>query len=148
MSVFSAEITMQICVAPAAIMRSTRYSETALGRSAPFTMREPTGSSSFEQPSGCMRSPAPAAGMIPIIVRPLSALVHARRSAPLQDKQVTAARAPCRYAHPACAAGPGQPWLPDLLPAGPALSLHLPRCAPPEARFADQKMSPALPSHL
>ena len=52
MSLFSAEMTMQICEAPAAIMRSTRYSEMAFGRSTPSTMREPTGSSSFEQPRG------------------------------------------------------------------------------------------------
>src|SRR5689334_6358842 len=68
MSVFSAEMTRQICVAPAAIMRSTRYSATALGRSMPLMSREPTGSSSLEQPKGWILCPAPAAGMIPSIV--------------------------------------------------------------------------------
>src|SRR5438270_10715176 len=70
MSVFSAEITMQICSAPAAIIRSTRYSETALGLSWPSMRREPTGRSSLEQPNGWMRWPAPAAGIIPIIGPP------------------------------------------------------------------------------
>src|SRR5581483_4135907 len=72
MSLFSAEITMQICSAPAAIMRSTRYSATALGRSPPRSPRDPTGSNSLEQPSGWMRCPAPAAGTMPITGPPLN----------------------------------------------------------------------------
>src|SRR5258708_35508985 len=76
MSVFSAEMSMQICSAPAAIILAHRYSETALGLSTPSTMREPTGSNSLEQPSGWMRCPAPAAGIIPIIELPHGELPH------------------------------------------------------------------------
>ena len=47
-------------------MRSTRYSLTARGRSTPpSSSRLPTGSSSFENASGWMRLPLPAAGMMP-----------------------------------------------------------------------------------
>src|SRR5882724_1081562 len=70
MSPLSPEMTMQICVAPAAIIRSTKYSATAFGRSTPLITREPTGNNSFEHPSGCMRWPAPAAGMIPSMALP------------------------------------------------------------------------------
>src|SRR3954451_7634197 len=54
--------------APPSTRRSTRYSLTARGRSRPPSCRLPTGSSSFENASGCMRLPCPAAGMMPHMV--------------------------------------------------------------------------------
>src|SRR4051812_49457257 len=65
MSDLPCEITMQILVAPARIIRSSRYSETALGRSVSPSVRLPTGSSSLEKARGWMRLPTPAAGTIP-----------------------------------------------------------------------------------
>src|SRR5919201_6128808 len=67
MSDFPGEMTKQSRVAPPRIMRSTRYSLTAHGRSAPFSMRLPTGKSSFENASGCILLPRPAAGIMPHI---------------------------------------------------------------------------------
>src|SRR3954452_17767351 len=67
MSDLPGEITKQILSAPPRIRRSTRYSETAHGRSIPCSVRLPTGSSSFENASGCIRLPRPAAGIIPHI---------------------------------------------------------------------------------
>src|SRR4051794_35191972 len=68
MSDLPGEIVMQIRVAPARIIRSTRYSETALGRSVPPSTRLPTGSSSLEKASGWMRLPTPAAGTRPQVL--------------------------------------------------------------------------------
>src|SRR3982750_3267843 len=68
MSDLPGEITKQIFRAPPRIMRSTRYSLTAQGRSAPPSRRLPTGSSSFEKAKGWIRLPRPAAGTIPHIV--------------------------------------------------------------------------------
>src|SRR6185437_2374890 len=65
MSVLAGEMTKQSLSAPPAIMRSTRNSLTARGRSVPFSMRLPTGRSSLEKASGWILLPAPAAGMIP-----------------------------------------------------------------------------------
>src|SRR5436190_14928228 len=61
------EITKQILSAPPSTSRSTRYSLTARGRSRSPSRRLPTGSSSFENASGCMRLPCPAAGTMPHI---------------------------------------------------------------------------------
>src|SRR3954452_10201540 len=55
--------------APARTMRSTRYSETARGRSMSPSKRLPTGSSSLENASGWIRLPMPAAGMMPRMIR-------------------------------------------------------------------------------
>jgi dTDP-glucose pyrophosphorylase len=52
MSDLPGEPTKQIRVAPPLIMRSTRYSLTARGRSLPSSLRLPTGNSSFENASG------------------------------------------------------------------------------------------------
>src|SRR5829696_5382248 len=68
MSDFPGEITKQSLSAPPMTNRSTRYSLTARGRSRSPSRRLPTGSSSFENASGCMRLPWPAAGMIPHMV--------------------------------------------------------------------------------
>src|SRR3954465_3797263 len=65
MSLFPGEMTKQSFVAPPITMRSTRYSLTARGRSVAPSRRIPTGKSSFENASGWMRLPIPAAGMIP-----------------------------------------------------------------------------------
>src|SRR6266571_4368885 len=65
MSVFAGEITKQTRVAPAVSMRSSRYSQTASGRSVWPSCRVPTGSSSLEKASGWMRVPRPAAGITP-----------------------------------------------------------------------------------
>src|SRR5436305_5743758 len=65
MSDFPGEIMKQILLAPPRIIRSTRYSLTAQGRSAPASIRLPTGSNSLEKARGWMRLPRPAAGMIP-----------------------------------------------------------------------------------
>src|ERR671924_73915 len=65
MSVLSGEMTKQIFSAPPITIRSRRYSLTARGRSHPFSDLLPTGSSSFENPSGWMRLPRPAAGTMP-----------------------------------------------------------------------------------
>src|SRR5215204_947152 len=65
MSDLPGEMMKAILVAPAASIRSTRCSLTARGRSTPPSKRLPTGSSSFENASGWIRVPAPAAGMIP-----------------------------------------------------------------------------------
>src|SRR3954464_6570922 len=70
MSDLPGEITKQILSAPPRIIRSTRYSETAHGRSTPSSVLLPTGSSSLENASGCIRLPRPAAGIIPHISRP------------------------------------------------------------------------------
>src|SRR5262245_44460582 len=95
---------MQISVAPAAIIRSTRYSDTALGRSTPFTVREPTGSSSLEQPNGWIRWPAPAAGIIPIIRRPRLGWQR-WRSELLQGTGAVGGRGPGRCDRRACVRG-------------------------------------------
>src|SRR3712207_1462605 len=65
MSDLPGEITKQIYVAPPRIMRSTRYSLTAQGRSTPPARRLPTGRSSLEKARGWMRLPRPAAGTMP-----------------------------------------------------------------------------------
>src|SRR5437764_1446122 len=65
MSVFAGEITKQTRAAPAASIRSSRYSQTASGRPVWPSYRVPTGSSSLEKARGCMRVPRPAAGMTP-----------------------------------------------------------------------------------
>src|SRR3954464_328009 len=65
MSALPGEITKQILSAPPSTSRSTRYSLTARGRSRSPSRRLPTGSSSFEKASGCIRLPCPAAGTIP-----------------------------------------------------------------------------------
>src|SRR5688500_6991805 len=65
MSDFPDAMTKQILSAPPRSMRSTKYSLTAHGRSAPRSSRLPTGRSSFEKASGWMRLPRPAAGMTP-----------------------------------------------------------------------------------
>src|SRR3954447_17648533 len=65
MSDFPDAMTKQILSAPPRSMRSTRYSLTAQGRSAPPSSRLPTGRSSFENASGWMRLPRPAAGITP-----------------------------------------------------------------------------------
>src|SRR6185437_8222130 len=65
MSDFPGEITKQILSAPPRISRSIRYSETAQGRSMPWSLRLPTGSSSLEKARGWIRLPRPAAGTIP-----------------------------------------------------------------------------------
>src|ERR1700716_1482011 len=67
MSDLPGEITKQILSAPPRISRSTRYSETAQGRSTPLSVLLPTGNSSFEKASGWIRLPRPAAGMMPHI---------------------------------------------------------------------------------
>src|SRR5215208_5740777 len=68
MSDLPGEMTKQILSAPPSTSRSTRYSLTARGRSRSPSCRLPTGSSSLEKASGCMRLPCPAAGMIPHMV--------------------------------------------------------------------------------
>src|SRR3982751_5836669 len=65
MSDLPGEITKQSLSAPPLTIRSTRNSLTAQGRSTPSAIRLPTGRSSFEKASGCMRLPRPAAGIIP-----------------------------------------------------------------------------------
>src|SRR3954470_24239270 len=65
MSDLPGEITKQILRAPPRIIRSTKCSLTAQGRSTPSRRRLPTGSSSFEKARGWMRLPRPAAGTIP-----------------------------------------------------------------------------------
>src|SRR4051794_36268197 len=67
MSDLPGEITKQILSAPPRIIRSTRYSETAHGRSNPSSVLLPTGSSSLENARGWIRLPRPAAGMTPHI---------------------------------------------------------------------------------
>src|SRR5262249_10316568 len=52
-------------VTPAINIRSIKYSLTARGRSCPFSQRLPTGRSSFENASGWIRLPFPAAGTMP-----------------------------------------------------------------------------------
>src|SRR3954465_4386017 len=64
MSDLPGEMTKHSLSAPPSTSRSTRYSLTARGRSRSPSRRLPTGSSSFENASGCMRLPCPAAGMI------------------------------------------------------------------------------------
>src|SRR5438132_11838145 len=68
MSDLPGEMTKQIFDAPPRIMRSTRYSLTARGRSADPSMRLPTGNSSFEKASGWILLPTPAAGMMPHMI--------------------------------------------------------------------------------
>src|SRR4051795_3233631 len=68
MSDLPGEMTMQSLSAPPSTSRSTRYSLTARGRSRPPSCRLPTGNSSFENASGCMRLPCPAAGMMPHMI--------------------------------------------------------------------------------
>src|SRR5437660_5628845 len=67
MSDFPGKITKQILSAPPRMSRSTRYSDTAHGRSTPASVLLPTGRSSLENASGCIRLPRPAAGMMPHI---------------------------------------------------------------------------------
>ena len=76
MSDLPGEITKQIFRAPPRIMRSTKYSLTAQGRSLTPSKRLPTGRSSLEKASGWMRLPRPAAGTIPH----MSGLHHRNRS--------------------------------------------------------------------
>src|SRR3982751_750379 len=68
MSDLPGEMTKQSFSAPPRTSRSIRYSLTARGRSRSPSRRLPTGSSSLENASGCMRLPCPAAGMIPHMV--------------------------------------------------------------------------------
>src|ERR671912_343440 len=68
MSDLPGEMTKQSFSAPPRTSRSIRYSLTARGRSRSPSRRPPTGSSSLENASGCMRLPWPAAGMIPHMV--------------------------------------------------------------------------------
>src|SRR3954469_5839415 len=77
MSDLPGEMTMHSLSAPPRTRRSTRYSLTARGRSRPPSCRLPTGSSSFENASGCMRLPCPAAGMIPHMVDDLLQFLRA-----------------------------------------------------------------------
>src|SRR5919199_4152182 len=65
MSDLPGAMTKQILSAPPRIMRSTRYSLTAQGRSVPLSSRLPTGRSSLEKAKGWMRLPRPAAGTMP-----------------------------------------------------------------------------------
>src|ERR671937_404997 len=102
MSVFPGDTTKQIFVAPAMIMRSTRYSLTARGRSTPSSIRLPTGRSSFEKASGWMRLPEPAAGMIPHIVRS-PRLVDGGRLRRARDEDLA-------------------PWREELLESGPLVA--------------------------
>src|SRR3712207_7624922 len=67
MSDLPGEMTKQILSAPPWIMRSTRYSLTAQGRSVTPSRLLPTGRSSWEKASGWMRLPRPAAGTMPHI---------------------------------------------------------------------------------
>ncbi len=67
MSDLPGEMTKQIFEAPARTIRSTRYSLTAFGRSVRSSERPPTGSNSFENASGWIRVPFPAAGITPHI---------------------------------------------------------------------------------
>src|SRR5215208_6678109 len=67
MSDLPGEMTKQILSAPPRIIRSMRYSLTARGRSVFPSRRLPTGNNSFEKANGCMRLPAPAAGIMPHI---------------------------------------------------------------------------------
>src|SRR5947209_5972548 len=67
MSDFPGDITKQILSAPPRIIRSSRYSETAQGRSTPSSVLLPTGSNSLENANGWIRLPRPAAGMMPHI---------------------------------------------------------------------------------
>src|SRR4051794_4504000 len=68
MSDLPGEMTKHSLSAPPRTSRSTRYSLTARGRSRPSSRRLPTGSSSLENASGCMRLPCPAAGMMPHMI--------------------------------------------------------------------------------
>src|SRR5688500_3551631 len=68
MSDLPGAMTKQMRVAPPRTIRSIRYSVTARGRSTPSSNRLPMGSSSFENASGWMRLPSPAAGMMPHMV--------------------------------------------------------------------------------
>src|SRR5215204_307016 len=68
MSDLPGEMTKHSFSAPPSTSRSIRYSLTARGRSRSPSRRLPTGSSSLEKASGCMRLPCPAAGMIPHMV--------------------------------------------------------------------------------
>src|SRR5205823_2365561 len=145
MSVFPAEITMQICSAPAAIMRSTRYSETALGLSASSTRREPTGSNSLEQPRGWIRCPAPAAGMIPIIRPPPRPRVLLR--VPLQNIAATALPALRRYVHPRFARAHEQPWRANSGRLYATRFLLVLRWPLPEGRPLHQRTNPGLPTN-
>ena len=65
MSDLPGEMTKQILSAPPRIMRSTRYSLTAHGRSTPLSRRLPTGSNSFENARGWMRLPTSGRGHDP-----------------------------------------------------------------------------------
>ena len=86
MSDLPGEITKQTFRAPPRTILSIRYSLTARGRSAAPSRRLPTGSSSFENASGWMRLPIPAAGIIPHIseFRP-SGGFHRQAHGRLQD---------------------------------------------------------------
>src|SRR5579864_6921991 len=148
MSVFSADMTMHIWLAPAAIIRSTRYSETALGRSTPLTIREPTGSSSLEQPRGWIRSPAPAAGMIPIIALPLCSWMHSRRIALPRYIAEAAWRGHFRYVHRACVALHGPPWIAARRQRNGERLQHLPHWPPREVRSSDRRRNPVRPTCL
>src|SRR3954470_18178234 len=79
MSDLPGEMTMQSLSAPPRTSRSTRYSLTARGRSRSPSYRLPTGNSSFENASGCMRLPWPAAGMMPHMIDDLLQFPRARR---------------------------------------------------------------------
>src|SRR3954469_6455253 len=97
MSDLPGDMTKQILFAPPRIMRSTRYSLTAQGRSIPLSSRLPTGSNSFEKASGWMRLPMPAAGTMPH----MSGLHHGGgpggvRSATVEEQALELFRAPCR----------------------------------------------------
>src|SRR3954471_13941498 len=94
MSDLPGEITKQILSAPPRIRRSTKYSETAHGRSTPCSVLLPTGRSSLENASGCIRLPRPAAGMMPHISslrRSQMAALGTRRAFEQLDQFVRAA---------------------------------------------------------
>src|SRR5204862_6460279 len=67
MSDLPGAITKQSLSAPAPIIRSTRYSLIARGRSTAPSTRPPTGANSFEKARGCIRVPEPAAAILPHI---------------------------------------------------------------------------------
>src|SRR5437588_11250839 len=67
MSALPGSTTKQIRLAPAFIIRSTKYAPTARGRSRPASIRLPTGKSSLENAKGWIRDPTPAAGTMPQI---------------------------------------------------------------------------------
>ena len=109
----SAEMTMQIWLAPAAIIRSTRYSETAFGRSAPFTMREPTGGQLFGTAQAANRAARTSSRYCrPDNCATSSSSISLCPNALLRYIAEAALRGPCRYVRSERpAAGHGPPWI-------------------------------------